>query len=97
MYCIVAMFVKKHVGLQPGKSQCPCESPNTFAVEVLAGQGLQAQETGFKVLTTMALASHLTVLTANSPPGPFLHTRTFYIYISPGMEMPSCTRESEST
>lgn len=48
-------------------------SPDTFAVEVLARQGLQTPKTvfGFKVLTTTALASHLTALTANSSQAPF--------------------------
>lgn len=48
-------------------------SPNTFAVKVLARHRLQTPKTvfGFKVLTTTALASHLTALTANFSQAPF--------------------------
>ena len=67
-------------------------SPDTFAVGVLARQGLQTQSLfGFKVLTTMALASHLAVLTANSPEAPFFPLHLCFSREVP-MEMPSCTR-----
>lgn len=88
-YCTVAVCLKKW--LQPGKSQGPFQlSCNTFAVKkVSARQALQIQKTesGLKVLTTMALASHLTVLSANSPQPPFF-TQELLLGKSTGLPAP---------
>lgn len=94
-YCTVAVCLKKW--LQPGKSQGPFQlSCNIFAVKkVSARQALQIQKTesGLKFLTTMALASHLTVLSANSPQPPFFTQELLLGKI----HRSSCTKEVGST
>lgn len=91
MYGIVAACPKKH--LQSGRPQGPFQlSCNIFAVKVSARQVLQTQKTefGLKALTSMALASHPTILSANSPQAPFFTEEPSPFTGSPGKSRRKC-------